>query len=132
LYPVFQLRARFTLHFHALNHDGESPVAVVAGSNLIAGPEQYIAESKLQMFSPTGRSRMWDADIDGYARGEDVAAIVLKRFSQALAYGKHVECIIWETGRNQDGKAKGITHLCQMQPLKPPLSEERMRRVVLI
>ncbi|KAI8952322.1 hypothetical protein F4801DRAFT_599995 [Xylaria longipes] len=88
---------------------GESSVAVVAGSNLILGPEQYIAESKLQMLSPTGRSRMWDADADGYARGEGVAAIVLKRLSQAIADGDHIDCVVRETGVNQDGKTPGIT-----------------------
>nr|A0A4P8WAE5.1 RecName: Full=Polyketide synthase-nonribosomal peptide synthetase pyiS; Short=PKS-NRPS pyiS; AltName: Full=Pyrichalasin H biosynthesis cluster protein A; AltName: Full=Pyrichalasin H synthase [Pyricularia grisea]QCS37521.1 PyiS [Pyricularia grisea] len=81
----------------------------VAGSNLILGSEQYIAESKLQMLSPTGRSRMWDADADGYARGEGVAAIVLKKLSQAIADGDHIECIIRETGANQDGRTPGIT-----------------------
>ncbi|KID72760.1 Polyketide synthase-nonribosomal peptide synthetase [Metarhizium brunneum] len=88
---------------------GESSVAVVAGSNLILGPEQYIAESKLQMLSPTGRSRMWDADADGYARGEGVAAIVLKTLSQAIVDGDHIECVIRETGLNQDGRTPGIT-----------------------
>ncbi|KAI2612374.1 PKS-NRPS hybrid [Hypoxylon fragiforme] len=88
---------------------GESSVAVVAGSNLILGPEQYIAESKLQMLSPTGRSRMWDADADGYARGEGVAAIVLKKLSQAIADGDHIECVVRETGLNQDGRTPGIT-----------------------
>ncbi|RYP36755.1 hypothetical protein DL767_003254 [Monosporascus sp. MG133] len=88
---------------------GESSVAVVAGSNLILGPEQYIAESKLQMLSPTGRSRMWDADADGYARGEGVAAIVLKKLSKAIADGDHIECVIRETGLNQDGRTPGIT-----------------------
>ncbi|KAM0334359.1 hypothetical protein ACHAQA_001385 [Verticillium albo-atrum] len=88
---------------------GHSSIAVVAGSNLILGPEQYIAESKLQMLSPTGRSRMWDAGADGYARGEGVAAIVLKPLSQALADGDHIDCVIRETGVNQDGKTPGIT-----------------------
>ncbi|KAI0185009.1 putative hybrid NRPS/PKS enzyme [Xylaria flabelliformis] len=88
---------------------GDSSVAVVAGSNLILGPEQYIAESKLQMLSPTGRSRMWDAAADGYARGEGVAAVVLKKLSQAIADGDHIECIIRETGLNQDGRTPGIT-----------------------
>ncbi|KAJ2973957.1 hypothetical protein NUW58_g8811 [Xylaria curta] len=92
-----------------LSAGGESSVAVVAGSNLILGPEQYIAESKLQMLSPTGRSRMWDADADGYARGEGVAAIVLKKPSQAIADGDHIECVIRETGLNQDGRTPGIT-----------------------
>ncbi|KAK2003782.1 putative polyketide synthetase [Colletotrichum falcatum] len=87
----------------------QSKVAVAAGSNLILGPEQYIAESKLQMLSPAGRSRMWDAEADGYARGEGVAAVVLKTLSQALADGDDIECIIRETGINQDGKTPGIT-----------------------
>ncbi|KAI0428566.1 PKS-NRPS hybrid [Xylaria sp. FL1042] len=88
---------------------GDSSMAVVAGSNLILGPEQYIAESKLQMLSPTGRSRMWDANVDGYARGEGVAAVVLKKLSQAIADGDHIECVIRETGTNQDGRTPGIT-----------------------
>lgn len=46
----------------------ESRVAVACGTQVILNPEQFIAESKLQMLSPTGRSRMWDKDADGYAR----------------------------------------------------------------
>ncbi|MCJ1477282.1 hypothetical protein MMC13_005953 [Lambiella insularis] len=88
---------------------GDSRVAVAAGSNLILGPENYIGESKLKMLSPDGRSRMWDADANGYARGEGVAAIVMKTLSAALEDGDHIECIIRETGINQDGRTKGIT-----------------------
>ena len=88
---------------------GESRLAVAAGSNLILGPENYITESKLKMLSPTGRCRMWDNDADGYARGEGVAAIVLKTLSAALRDCDHIECLIRETGVNQDGRTKGIT-----------------------
>lgn len=87
----------------------ESHIAVAAGSNLILGPENYISESKLKMLSPTGRCRMWDKDADGYARGEGVAAIVLKTLSSALRDGDHIECLIRETGVNQDGRTRGIT-----------------------
>ncbi|KAJ5624593.1 hypothetical protein N7510_000902 [Penicillium lagena] len=88
---------------------GHSKVAIAAGTSLILDPLPYVSESNLNMLSPTGRSRMWDADADGYARGDGVAAVVLKTLSQALADGDHVECIIRETGANQDGRTKGIT-----------------------
>ncbi|KAJ5747124.1 uncharacterized protein N7511_008820 [Penicillium nucicola] len=88
---------------------GESHVAIAAGTNLLLGPEQYIAESKLKMLSPTGRSRMWDKDANGYARGDGIAAVILKPLSAALADGDHIECIVRETGINQDGRTKGIT-----------------------
>ncbi|KAE8378016.1 hypothetical protein BDV26DRAFT_281393 [Aspergillus bertholletiae] len=88
---------------------GESTMAVAAGSNLIFGPKMFIAESNLNMLSPNGRSRMWDADADGYARGEGLAAVVLKPLAEAVAAGDHIECIIRETGLNQDGRTPGIT-----------------------
>ncbi|KAB8233744.1 uncharacterized protein BDW43DRAFT_310755 [Aspergillus alliaceus] len=88
---------------------GTSKVAVAAGTNLIFTPTNYIAESNVNMLSPTGRSRMWDANADGYARGEGVAAVVLKTLSQAVADGDRIECVIRETGLNQDGRTPGIT-----------------------
>ncbi|KAJ8128730.1 hypothetical protein O1611_g4904 [Lasiodiplodia mahajangana] len=88
---------------------GSSRVAVATGTNLLLDPSNYISENKLNMLSPHGRSRMWDIDADGYARGEGVAAVVLKTLSAATADGDHIECIIRETGVNQDGKTKGIT-----------------------
>ncbi|KAL7916863.1 beta-ketoacyl synthase domain-containing protein [Trichoderma velutinum] len=88
---------------------GESSLAMAAGVNLILGPDPYILESKLHMLSPTGRSRMWDAGADGYARGEGFASVLLKTLSQAIADGDHIECIIRETGVNQDGRTSGIT-----------------------
>lgn len=92
-----------------LLRSGESDIAIAAGSNLILGPELYIGESKLKMLSPDGRSRMWDLNADGYARGEGVAAVVLKRLSTAINDGDDIECVIRESGVNQDGRTKGIT-----------------------
>ena len=86
-----------------------SRVAIAAGANLLMDPGCFIALSSLNMLSPEGRSRMWDADANGYARGEGIAAVVLKTLSAALEDGDSIECIIRETGFAQDGKTQGIT-----------------------
>lgn len=93
---------------------GESPLAIAAGANLLLGPAQYVAESKLKMLSPNGKSRMWDEAADGYARGEGFAVVVLKTLSAALADGDHIECLIRETGVNQDGRTKGEKNIFQL------------------
>ncbi|GKZ24851.1 putative Hybrid PKS-NRPS biosynthetic cluster [Aspergillus brasiliensis] len=87
----------------------ESRVACAAGVNLILGPELFITESALHMLSPEGRCRMWDAGANGYARGEGIAVVLLKRLSDALADGDHIEAIIRDSALNQDGRTKGIT-----------------------
>ncbi|RAK76642.1 non-reducing polyketide synthase pyr2 [Aspergillus fijiensis CBS 313.89] len=88
---------------------GDCPVAVVAASNLILSPREYIAASKLRLLSPTGRCRMWDRDADGYARGEGIAAVVLKRLSDSIRDGDPIECIVRATGVNADGRSMSLT-----------------------
>lgn len=88
---------------------GECRMALACGTNLILGPEYFIFESKLKMLSPDGRSKMWDQAANGYARGDGVTAVVLKTLSAAIADGDDIECIIRETGLNQDGATPGIT-----------------------
>ncbi|KAH8726360.1 hypothetical protein GQ44DRAFT_613908 [Phaeosphaeriaceae sp. PMI808] len=101
--------------------NGESPIAVVAGTNLILSPGMWIAESNLGMLSPTGTSKMWDAAADGYARGEGIAAIIMKPLSAALRDGDNIECIVRATGVNQDGRTAGLTvpsNLAQSQLIR--------------
>ena len=88
---------------------GTSQLAIATGTNVILGPEPYIAESTFHMLSPQGRSQMWDAGADGYGRGDGVAALVMKRLSDAIADGDVIDYVIRETGVNQDGRTKGIT-----------------------
>jgi acyl transferase domain-containing protein len=59
------------------------------------------------MLSPTGGSRMWDANVDGYTRGEGLVSLILKPLSRAIADNDSVRCIIRETGVNQDGRTLG-------------------------
>ncbi|KAL2842427.1 hypothetical protein BJX68DRAFT_270607 [Aspergillus pseudodeflectus] len=88
---------------------GKSKVAVAAGSNLILSPSTFISESNLGMLSSSGRCAMWDASADGYARGEGVAAVIIKTLSQALADNDPIQCIIRGTAVNQDGRTSGLT-----------------------
>ncbi|KAI1423496.1 putative polyketide synthase [Xylaria sp. FL1777] len=88
---------------------GDCRMALACGTNLILGPESFIIESKLGMLSPDGRSRMWDQGANGYARGDGVAVVLLKTLRSALEDGDNIECIIRETGLNQDGATAGIT-----------------------
>lgn len=92
-----------------LLRSGDSRVAIAAGANMILGPLQYVGAAKLHMLSADSRSRMWDAAASGYARGEGVAAVVLKRLSDAIADGDRIECVIRGSGLNQDGRSPGIT-----------------------
>ncbi|KAL7940334.1 beta-ketoacyl synthase domain-containing protein [Trichoderma barbatum] len=88
---------------------GETKIALAGGTNLIIGPEHFITESNLKMLSSDGQSRMWDDSVNGYGRGEGVAAIVLKTLSSALVDGDPILGVIRETGVNHDGKKSGIT-----------------------
>ncbi|KAJ2995834.1 hypothetical protein NUW58_g1161 [Xylaria curta] len=88
---------------------GVSRIAVVAGVNLILGPEAFVAGSKLNMLSPTGQSRMWDSSADGYARGDGFVCVVIKGLADAIADGDDIEAVIRGSGVNQDGRTKGIT-----------------------
>ncbi|KAG8160939.1 hypothetical protein KVR01_009203 [Diaporthe batatas] len=88
---------------------GGAETAIVAGTNLIFGPDMYISESKLRMLSPTGKCQMWDAMADGYARGEGVATLLLKPLSQALRDNDPIQAVIRNSGVNSDGRTPGIT-----------------------
>lgn len=52
---------------------------------------------------------MWDANADGYARGEGFVAVVIKPLSKAIVDGDDIETLIRNTGVNQDGHSAGLT-----------------------
>ncbi|ORY71799.1 putative hybrid NRPS/PKS enzyme [Pseudomassariella vexata] len=88
--------------------NGECTTSCVAGSNLILGPDAYLAATSLHLLSPSGWSQMWDQAADGYARGEGICAIFMKTLSQALRDGDRIDALIRETCINSDGRTVGI------------------------
>ncbi|KAK4204629.1 putative polyketide synthase [Triangularia verruculosa] len=88
---------------------GDCEMACVAGANLILTPEQFIVESSLHMLSPSGHCNMFDANADGYARGEGIAAMFVRPLSKAIENCDPILAVIRETGVNSDGRTTGIT-----------------------
>ncbi|TVY34326.1 Highly reducing polyketide synthase, partial [Lachnellula occidentalis] len=81
--------------------------AIVSGSNLIMGPTTMFEQVVL---SPNGSCRAFDADANGYARGEAINALYVKRLDDALANGDPIRAVIRATASNCDGKTPGIAH----------------------
>ncbi|KAH8788170.1 hypothetical protein F5883DRAFT_2724 [Diaporthe sp. PMI_573] len=67
---------------------GGGGVAVASGQSLLLDP---VGESKLKMHSHCATSCIWAAAAGGYARGDGVAAIILKPLATALADGPSAE-----------------------------------------
>lgn len=98
--------------FHLSNQslrNGESDIAIVAGSSLHFDPNIYITMTDFGMLSTDGRCRSFDRDGSGYVRGEGVCAMVLKRQSSAEAAGDRIRAIVRGTGSNHDGSKSGLT-----------------------
>lgn len=55
-----------------------------------------------------GRCYTFDDRGAGYARGEGLGVLVLKRLEQAIADGDAIHAIVMESGSNHDGKTGGI------------------------
>lgn len=88
---------------------GEADVALAGGVNLILSPELNITFSHARMMSPTGRCRTFDADADGYVRGEGCGVVVLKRLADAQRDGDNILAIVRGAAVNHDGRSNGIT-----------------------
>ncbi|KAK2027478.1 hypothetical protein LX32DRAFT_729361 [Colletotrichum zoysiae] len=66
---------------------GETAQAVVGGSSVILHPHQFDSLSAMRFLSPDGRSYSFDGRAEGYARGEGVGCLFLKRLDLAVAEG---------------------------------------------
>ncbi|KAI5803496.1 hypothetical protein DFH27DRAFT_513489 [Peziza echinospora] len=86
---------------------GDCTAAVVGGVNLVLGPEGQMSSVKLGVLSPTSTCHSFDSMADGYARGEGVGAIYLKRLSDALRDGDPIRAVIRGTAVNSNGKTGG-------------------------
>lgn len=90
-------------------HSGESDLALAGGVNILLHPHTTVAMTKFGGMNPDGQCRAFDADANGYVRGEGCGVIVLRRLSDALAAGDRVYAVIRGSAVNNDGASNGLT-----------------------
>lgn len=86
----------------------ESDVALAAGVNLLLSPAVFRAFDQTGALSPTGACHAFDAEADGFVRGEGCGVVVLKRLSDALRDGDRVLAVVRGSAVNQDGRSNGM------------------------
>ena len=87
---------------------GESELALAGGVNMLLLPTIMVGFSKGGFMSSEGRCQSFDADADGYVRGEGAGLVLLKPLSQAEADGDDIYGVILSSAVNQDGLSNGL------------------------
>ncbi|KAL8802209.1 MAG: hypothetical protein Q9200_006666 [Gallowayella weberi] len=88
---------------------GDSKMALVCGANLMLNPESFISMTELGFLGASGRCRSFDADADGYGRGEGICCLLLMPLAAASSMQAPIRAVIKGTRLNQDGRTQGIT-----------------------
>ncbi len=88
---------------------GECSQAVAGGVSLYTSPNFYQNLAAASFLSPTGATKPFDANADGYCRGEGVGLVVLKKLSAALTDGDTVLGVITGSAVNQNSNSTPIT-----------------------
>ncbi|MEU5266200.1 type I polyketide synthase [Amycolatopsis sp. NPDC021455] len=87
---------------------GETPLVLVGGVMLMAGPGLTMVLDAAGAISPDGESKAFAEGADGYGRGEGCGALVLKRLADAERDGDPVLAVVRGSGVHQDGRTNGI------------------------
>ena len=88
---------------------GECNLALAGGVHLMLSPQATISMAKMQALAPDGRCKTFNADADGYARGEGCGVIVLKPLSKAIVDSDNILAVIRGSAINQDGRSSALT-----------------------
>src|SRR5262249_37938276 len=133
--PVLQLDTTCSSSLMAIHlacqslRAGECNLALAGGVNLILSPGSMIGFCKLKALAPDGRCKTFDAQANGYARGEGCGVVVLKRLTDALATNDHILALIRGSAVNHDGPSSGLTvpnGLAQEKLLRQALKNARV------
>lgn len=89
--------------------EGTSDLVISGGCDTLQSPFTYLCFGTAGALSPRGKSRTFDADSDGIAISEGLAAIALKRRADAERDGDRIYAVIRAVAGGSDGRSKGMT-----------------------
>ena len=84
-------------------------MAVAGGVNVMTSPKLFQNLTAGGFLNPTGASKAFDADANGYCRGEGAGLVVLKSLPRAIADGDSVLGVIAGSAINQGSNCTPIT-----------------------
>ncbi|KAI0204033.1 hypothetical protein F4808DRAFT_475527, partial [Astrocystis sublimbata] len=88
---------------------GECSMALAGGVNIITSPTLHQNLSGASFLNPNGSSKAFDADANGYCRGEGAGMLVLKPLTKALSDHDHILGVIAGSAINQNSNCSSIT-----------------------
>lgn len=88
---------------------GECDLAVSAGVSLMISPVVMSSLCSMNAIAADGRSKPFDADGNGYGRGEGCGVLILKRLSDAKRDHDTIYAVIEGSSLNNDGDSSGLT-----------------------
>ncbi|MBL9006659.1 MAG: SDR family NAD(P)-dependent oxidoreductase [Myxococcales bacterium] len=87
----------------------ECSLALAGGVNVILSPTLSELLARASALSPDGRCKTFDAQANGFVRGEGAGLVVLQRLSDAQRAGQRILAVIRGSAVNQDGRSTGLT-----------------------
>ncbi|HHL31383.1 MAG TPA: hypothetical protein ENJ41_02270, partial [Oceanospirillales bacterium] len=88
---------------------GHCQYAIAAGVNALITPTHFLSYGKAGMLSADGHCKTFDADANGYVRGEGVGVLILKSLDKAIQDGDSIHAVIKASGMNHGGRASSLT-----------------------
>jgi len=87
----------------------ECSLAIAGGVNIIFNPFMHYSLKQNGMLSPDGKCKSFDADANGYVRGEGCGALLLKSLKTAIRDGDNIYGIIKGSAVNHDGRTNSFS-----------------------
>lgn len=109
---------------------GDCDMALVGGVNLLLSPEVSNILASLQILSPDGQCRTFDARANGYVRAEGAAILVLERLYDAQRRSDRILALARGSAMNQNGRSSSLTApnlLAQAVVIRAALANARVK-----